>query len=298
MKFILWENKLDKHALIKTEFTKIQRRDLGTAQSLQSTLLIKWKMEQGVVIKNTMQALHTYSSRVIWQRDIFLLIAQCLLVDSVLFFLCSQLHQHECKLNFFSKGINAGKSFPLKAREHPWEQHASLCERGRECVVMKVWLWMCRQCAGMPLCQLEFLCTCERDYVVISTIWELLPMELKLLASGSACTPKSLDQEAPDCCDLHPEDILWPPGFWFFFFFFFGCCSGFSAPGTLAKASTVHMSADFVTVLGHVSNHRGASCWLKQTVVLSSQGFPNHKSPLRTLLSQNVQALPHTTPGA
>lgn len=36
-------------------------------------------------------------------------------------------------------------------------------------------------------------------------------MVLKLLASGGACTPKPLDQEAPDCCDLLPEDILWPP---------------------------------------------------------------------------------------
>lgn len=38
-----------------------------------------------------------------------------------------------------------------------------------------------------------------------------MPIELKLLASGCACTPKPLDQEAPDCCDLLPEDILWPP---------------------------------------------------------------------------------------
>lgn len=36
-------------------------------------------------------------------------------------------------------------------------------------------------------------------------------MELKLLASGDACVPKPLDQEAPDCCDLLPEDVLRPP---------------------------------------------------------------------------------------
>lgn len=55
-------------------------------------------------------------------------------------------------------------------------------------------------------------------------------MELKLLAAGDACTPKPLDQEAPDCCDLLPEDILWPPRA------FFGCCAGFSAPGLSGRS--------------------------------------------------------------
>lgn len=71
---------------------------------------------------------------------------------------------------------------------------------------------MCRQCAGVPLCQLEFVQVSES---VCETMWsfqqyeELLPVELKLLASGDACSPKLFDREAPDCCDLFPEDVLW-----------------------------------------------------------------------------------------
>ncbi len=61
-----------------------------------------------------------------------------------------------------------------------WER-----ERERECVVTKVWLWMCRQCAGMPLCQLGFVRACERervwDFVVISTVWRAFARGIKTI---------------------------------------------------------------------------------------------------------------------
>lgn len=64
----------------------------------------------------------------------------------------------------------------------------------------------------MSLCQLEFVHVSES---MCETMWSiqryeaLLPMELKLLASGDGCSLKLFDWEAPDCCDHLPEDILW-----------------------------------------------------------------------------------------
>lgn len=168
----------------------------------------------------------------------------------------------------------------------------SLCEskkaRERECVVTKVWLWMSRQCAGMPLCQLEFESSCEWDYVVISTKWRAFACGIK--TSGFR---QSLDQEAPDCCDPLPDDILASSlSGW--------CCSSqlqalWQRP-QLMHMLRLHPVCKPCHTVGHVSNHRGASCWLQHTVVLSSPGFPNHKSPLRASSQPECTSLPHTGP--
>lgn len=99
-------------------------------------------------------------------------------VYSVLFY-PTRLHQHE--LNCFSKGFLCEEIISSQSKRtsqrKPW---VCVWQRGRKCVVLDVWLWTHRQCAGMPLCQLEFTMWSLQQYE------ETLPVELKQLASGDA----------------------------------------------------------------------------------------------------------------
>lgn len=145
---------------------------------------------------------------------------------------------------------------------------------------------MCRRCADVLSCQLEFAHAIERVLEIMRSLQqyeELLPTQLKLLASAGALFSSTRRlQTGP----MFPRDLLWVP---------FGCFNSFSASGSPTK----HMCRILLTTsVGNVQNQSGANCWLYHTFVLSRKGFPNRKSPLRVSSRPEQAGLTHTSSGA
>lgn len=158
---------------------------------------------------------------------------------------------------------------------------------------MKVWLWMCRQCAGMPLCQLEFVRTCEWDYVVISTIWGAFARGIKTIGFRQCLYSKA----------------SWPGGSRLLLSssrgystasaLLSGCCAGLSAPGSLAEASTVHMSRLHPVCMlchsvGHVSNQRGGKALAPADSCSFQPRLPKPQIPSQCVFSARMhKPTPH-----
>lgn len=187
-----------------------------------------------------------------------------------------------------------GKNF-LSRQESISEQRVCESERGSvsgyESVITNVQT-MCRHAFVSA-----WVCVCMWvivwDYVVISTIWKVFANGIKTIGCSRRMYSKA----------------SWPGDFRLLRSLSRGysgasaglsaCWAGFSTPGSLARSSAMHMPRlhpvwKLCRCVWHDSNQRETSCWLQNTVLISSQDFPDHKFPSQSVFSAKMHVLtPH-----
>lgn len=165
----------------------------------------------------------------------------------------------------------------LNRREYPIEDHECIWQRERgKCAVVKVWLWTCRRCAGMPSVSLSL-------HMPSSVCWRACDCCSSVTSScPHNWNPWLLpDQRLSRPVPSFPKDPL----------------NSFSASGSPKMHTSCILATNSVSA-GNGSNQSGANCWLQRAFVLSSTGLPNRKSPLRVSSQPESAGRTHTSSGA
>lgn len=139
---------------------------------------------------------------------------------------------------------------------------------------------MCRRCADVLSCQLEFAHAIERVLEIMRSLQqyeELLPTQLKLLASAGALFSSTRRLQTGGSGSSVGS-------FWLF-----------QQLLSFRVSNEAHVLPLFDKLCRECAESKRANCWLYHTFVLSRKGFPNHKSPLRVSSRPESAGLTHTS---